>query len=192
MMRLSFVWHDYIRASRQNKILKMHSLLFITFDPWPEYVKNKIVFQESHSSEWQILILTQNFSSHTLMERLKNLIDLSRQSIGVQIPGSWVRFPLRSIRFFNLSMSVCDEKFFVRKIVFVSPTVNSGEKERVRLQNFVLRRRPRLHVQSPQSHGQKYVAQFSLNRFCISVFKSTTCYISMIQTIYDHLEWLKI
>ncbi len=31
----------------------------------------------------------------------------------VQIQGLWVRFPLRSIRFFNLSMSLCNEKFFV-------------------------------------------------------------------------------
>ncbi len=31
------------RASRQNKILEMHPLLFITFDPWSEYVKNKIL-----------------------------------------------------------------------------------------------------------------------------------------------------
>ncbi len=53
--------------------------------------------EESCSPEWQIL-QTKNFSSHTL----------------VQIRGSWVRFPLRSIRFFNLSMSVCDEKLFVR------------------------------------------------------------------------------
>ena len=32
-----------LRASRQNKILEMHPLLFITFDPWSEYVKNKIL-----------------------------------------------------------------------------------------------------------------------------------------------------
>ncbi len=33
----------WFRASRQNKILEMHPLLFITFDPWSEYIKNKIL-----------------------------------------------------------------------------------------------------------------------------------------------------
>ena len=54
------------------------------------------------------------------MESLKNLIDLSGNQtndplictpIGGQIQGSWVWFPPRSIGFFKLSMSVCDEKF---------------------------------------------------------------------------------
>ncbi len=65
----------FIRASRQNKILEMHALLFVTFDPWSEYIN--------------------------------------------------------------------------KKIVLVSPTVNSGEKERLHLQNFVLIGRPKVYIIHP-------------------------------------------
>ncbi len=49
------------------------------------------------------------------MERLKNLIDRS--------VTLWVRFPLQSIRIFNLSMSVCDEQFVVRIYIYHSDDV---------------------------------------------------------------------
>ncbi len=42
-------------------------------------------------------------------ERLDHQLALIAQSV----EHRWVRFPLRSIRFFNLSMSLCDENFFV-------------------------------------------------------------------------------
>ncbi len=75
-----------------------------------------------------IFVLTKNFSSHTLMERLKKSywpewesnprpLDLYSYSL------PWVKFPLRSIRFFNLSMSVCDEKFFVGIHIYHSDDV---------------------------------------------------------------------
>ncbi len=42
------------------------------------------------------------------------LYRLSYEGTGVQIQGSWVPFPLRPIKFFYHSMSVCDEKLYVR------------------------------------------------------------------------------
>ncbi len=65
-------------------------------------------------------------ASHTLMERLKNLIAMTGVGIEPTIedrstnPRVW--FP-QSIRFFNLSMSVCDEQFFVRIYTYHSDDV---------------------------------------------------------------------
>ncbi len=47
----------------------------------------------------------------------------------VQIRGLWVRFPLRSIRFFNLSMSVCHKKIFVRINIYHSDERDSTNNE---------------------------------------------------------------
>ena len=60
-------------------------------------------------------------TENVLLE-LKNHVHLSGRYKFLQR----VRSPLRSIRFFNLSMSVCDEQFFVRIYIYHSDERDSS------------------------------------------------------------------
>ncbi len=67
------------------------------------------IFHGTHSwKDWKILL---------------TVVEIEPTTLGFVQIGSWVQFPLRSIRFYNLSMSVCHEKFFVRINIYHSDDV---------------------------------------------------------------------